>query len=218
MYKGGGTLHLGSSWSESHICLEKLGRFPRGCPCRNRVALFHPNEGAGWKLHRILSQPPSFDFAVPFYTTIHSASSASLVPRGLSAENVWRTSCQTLKKSFLFPHPHKYYPLSTPLSRPLVVGGSRLAVVADQLEPADHLPHGEEAEALRGDDAASNQLSPRDVAGLLQYRGGLRCGLGCCPLGTLEQGGGVTQLLPSVLEVCLEGGGGANKRGGNECQ
>lgn len=48
----------------------------------------------------------------------------------------------------------------------------RLAVVADNLEAADHLADGEEAEALSEDDAAGDELGGADVAD------GLEDGLG----------------------------------------
>ena len=71
-----------------------------------------------------------------------------------------------------------------------------LAVVTNELEPANHLADGEEAEKLSQQDAASDDLRPRDVAHLLGVE---RLGEG------LDESGGVLQLLPKVLEVGLEG-------------
>lgn len=68
--------------------------------------------------------------------------------------------------------------LPTPLSIPeiaskerLVVGMSSLSVVSNQLEAADHLAHGEEAEDLGEQDCAAGELRPRDVPDLVHGRG-----------------------------------------------
>lgn len=60
-------------------------------------------------------------------------------------------------------------------------------MVANELEPADHLADGEEAQALGQDHAASRHLCPRDVAGLLGVGRLKQAG---------EEGAGVLQLLP----------------------
>lgn len=80
-------------------------------------------------------------------------------------------------------------------SQCLVVGGG-LAVVADELEAANHLSDGEESEALCENDAAGDELSSADVANALD--GGA---------GGLENATGPDG-LPDVLVVCLEGGDG----------
>lgn len=74
-------------------------------------------------------------------------------------------------------------------------GVADVAAVADQLEPANDLAHGEEANALGGNDAASRQLGRAERACALQD-GGRR-------LDKLERAG-VLDLLPGVLEVGLE--------------
>ncbi len=77
-----------------------------------------------------------------------------------------------------------------------MVSSVRLAVVTNQLEPADHLADGEEAQALGQEHAASHHLCPRQVAGLLGVDGLQEVG---------EEDAGGLQLLPQVLEVGLEG-------------
>ena len=86
-----------------------------------------------------------------------------------------------------------------------------LAVVADDLESANHLSNGEEAEALSEDDSAGEELGTGQIPRLLQNRSWLRGRLRRSLLGGLEEGAGVPHLLPYVLEVYLEGRGGARK-------
>lgn len=85
-------------------------------------------------------------------------------------------------------------PLS-PESRLVVRTG--LAVVADELEAADHLADGEEADALGEDDAAGGELGGAEVAGLGEE-----------VLGRGEDGA-VLDGLPEVLVVGLDVGDGA---------
>lgn len=99
-------------------------------------------------------------------------------------------------------------PPSLQIAGYLVVGGSALAVVADELEAADHLADGEEADALSQQDAAADELGGRDVAGALDEGAGLGGGA----LGGLQQGAGVLDALDGSLEVGLEGGDGAAYR------
>lgn len=82
----------------------------------------------------------------------------------------------------------------------LVVGGSsrRGAVVADQLEAANDLTNGEEAEQLGGQDTASGQLGGGHAASGLDDGGR-----------GLDELGGVLELLEGALESGLEG----SKRG-----
>lgn len=75
----------------------------------------------------------------------------------------------------------------------LVVAGS-LAVVADELEAAEHLTNGEEAEALSDDNTASNKLGSTNVADLLEEL-----------LGRGEEGAGAER-RPQRLVVSLESG------------
>jgi hypothetical protein len=91
-----------------------------------------------------------------------------------------------------------------PAGPPALVVRRRLAVVADNLEAADHLADGEEAEALGEDDAAGDELGGADVAD------GLEDGLG-----GLEEAAGLDG-SPGVLVVGLEGGDGAGW--GSSCQ
>lgn len=88
----------------------------------------------------------------------------------------------------------------------LVVGVSGLAVVADQLEAADDLAHGEEAEHLGEQDAAADDLRPRDVPDLAHGR--VLGGLGARGGGGLQQALGVLDGVDGAVEVCLDGGGG----------
>ena len=83
----------------------------------------------------------------------------------------------------------------------LVVRSAGLTVVADQLEPANNLADGEEAETFSKDDATRGQLGPRYVAHLLDGGGGLRGRLARRPPDALEEGAGVLELLPQVLEI-----------------
>jgi hypothetical protein len=76
-----------------------------------------------------------------------------------------------------------------------LVVGSNLAVVADELEAADHLTNGEESEALGKDNATSNDLGGIDIADLLEQG-----------LWRLEDGS-VLHRGPQVLVKGLEGGG-----------
>jgi hypothetical protein len=69
-----------------------------------------------------------------------------------------------------------------------------LAVIANQLEPANHLADGEESEALSEDDAAGNELGLADVSKLLEQGGRL---LNC----RLEERGGALQRFPGCLVV-----------------
>ena len=46
--------------------------------------------------------------------------------------------------------------------------GTSLAVVANELEAANHLANGEETEALGSDDTASGELGRANVAGALE--------------------------------------------------
>lgn len=71
-----------------------------------------------------------------------------------------------------------------------------LAVVADELETADHLADGEEAEALSEENTSSGDLCPGDVADVLE---------GSASLG--EERAGLDG-LDEVLKVGLEGGDG----------
>lgn len=71
-----------------------------------------------------------------------------------------------------------------------------LAAVANELESANHLAHGEEAEALSGDDTTNGELSGADIPGLLDEG-----------LGGLEDGP-VPNRVEQVLVVGLEGGDG----------
>lgn len=80
----------------------------------------------------------------------------------------------------------------------LVVSG--LAGVADELEAANHLADGEEAQALSGDDATSDELGGADVAD------GLEEGLG-----RLEEAAGADR-VEEVLVGGLESGHGARRR------
>lgn len=76
-------------------------------------------------------------------------------------------------------------------------GGVGLAVVADELHPADHLADGEKAEALSEENTSSGDLCPGDVADVLEGSTGVgkeRAGL---------------DGLDKVLEVGLEGRDGA---------
>lgn len=73
-----------------------------------------------------------------------------------------------------------------------------LAVVADQLEAANHLADGEEAEALSEDDAAGGQLGVADIPGLLDEG-----------LGRLQDAA-VLDRPPQVLVVGLEGSRGTD--------
>lgn len=68
-----------------------------------------------------------------------------------------------------------------------MVSSVRLPVVANQLEPADHLADGEEAEALGQEHAAGHHLCPRNVPDLLRVEGLHEA---------REEGAGVLQLLP----------------------
>ena len=78
------------------------------------------------------------------------------------------------------------------------MGGSvGLAVVTDELEAADHLANGEEAEALSEENTSSGDLCPGDVADVLE---------GSASLG--EERAGLDG-LHEVLEVGLEGRDGA---------
>jgi len=85
-----------------------------------------------------------------------------------------------------------------------VVSSVRLAVVPNQLEPADHLADSEEAEQLGHEHTASRELCPRQGPDLLGV-GGLQ--------EVREEGAGGLQLLPQVLEVGLEGRNGTVAQG-----
>lgn len=80
----------------------------------------------------------------------------------------------------------------------LVVGS--LAVVANELEAAEHLTNGEEAEALSKDDTASSKLRSTDAAKLLEEL-----------LGRGDQGAGA-ETVPEGLVERLEGGERAGER------
>lgn len=93
-----------------------------------------------------------------------------------------------------------------------MVSGTSLAVVADELEAADHLANGEEAEALGGDDTDGDKRRRVDAAEALGSSSGLlgrglSSGLGGLG-GGAEEGAGVLGGLESVLGVGLEGGDG----------
>lgn len=77
-----------------------------------------------------------------------------------------------------------------------MVGGG-LAAVADELEAADDLADGEEADKLREDDAAGGELGGADAADAVED--GLR---------GLEEAAGA-EGVPRVLVEGLEGGDGA---------
>lgn len=77
--------------------------------------------------------------------------------------------------------------------------GFGLAVVADNLEAANHLANGEEAETLGRHDATSNELDGTEVANLLDE-----------VLGRLEDGA-VLDRGPEVLVSGLEGSQGTVK-------
>lgn len=81
-----------------------------------------------------------------------------------------------------------------------MVGSGRLAMVTDQLESADHLANGEEAQALGRQDTTSHQLCPGDVA----HRGSGRAGRGGGLLRVLEQRARVLESLEEGLPVGLE--------------
>lgn len=83
--------------------------------------------------------------------------------------------------------------------RDLMVGFG-LAVIADNLEAANHLANGEEAETLGGHDTTSNELDGTEVANLL-YK----------VLGRLEDGA-VLDRGPEVLVSGLEGSQGTIKK------
>lgn len=87
----------------------------------------------------------------------------------------------------------------------------RLAVVSNQLEAADDLAHGEEAEDLGEQDAAAHDLGRRDVPEALESlcRGGDGRG---CGGGRLQQAAGVLDGGKGAVEVALEGGDGAAGR------
>lgn len=85
-----------------------------------------------------------------------------------------------------------------------------LAVVTNQLEAADNLSHGEEAKQLGEQDAAANDLRPRDVSDLVDGRTWGGCGGGG---GGLQQGTGVLDGTQGAVEVVLESGDGTIKGG-----
>ena len=84
----------------------------------------------------------------------------------------------------------------------LVVSSRALAVVANELEAADHLANGEEAEALSQQNTTTNELGGREVAGALYEIPGLSSGALC----GLQKAAGVLDALYGSLEVGLEGG------------
>lgn len=88
---------------------------------------------------------------------------------------------------------------------------SRLAVVSNQLEAADDLAYGEEAEYLGKQNAAAHDLGGRDVPEALEGVGwgGGRGGRGGS---RLQQGAGVLDGAEGAVEVALEGGDGATGR------
>jgi hypothetical protein len=93
-----------------------------------------------------------------------------------------------------------------------------IAVVPDNLHPANHLADGEEAEDLGYDDAALHELGAVDVAGQLHQggalvSGGLFGGLGGRALDLAAEEAGVVQLSQRPLEVGLEGRHGAERGG-----
>lgn len=103
-----------------------------------------------------------------------------------------------------------------------MVSGVAVAVVPDNLEAAEHLADGEEAEALGGDDAAGDERGLVQVAEALGDGRGLLGGGGGGGRGGLrgggEEGAGVLGGVEGVLEIGLEGGdgagGGGQRRGG----
>ena len=60
------------------------------------------------------------------------------------------------------------HPIRSFLSAKSLVVGTSLAVVANELEAANHLANGEETEALGSDDTASGELGRANVAGALE--------------------------------------------------
>lgn len=90
---------------------------------------------------------------------------------------------------FLPPRPSLYGEVGS------VVSSMCLAAVPNQLEPADHLADGEEAQALGQEHTASRQLCPRQVPDLL--------GVGVLQ-DVVDEDAGCLHLLPEALEVSLE--------------
>lgn len=88
--------------------------------------------------------------------------------------------------------------------RHLVVGVSGLSVVPNQLEAANDLAHGEEAEQLGEQNSAADELRPREVPDLVDGRGRSGRGAG----GGLQQALGVLDGVEGAVEVRLEGGEG----------
>jgi len=91
----------------------------------------------------------------------------------------------------------------------LVVSGTSLAVVADQLEPANHLADGEETKAFGCHHTTGDDLCRRDVPEV--GKGGP--GRGGRLLDALEEGARVLDLLQQVVPVALDGGHGPGGKG-----
>lgn len=89
----------------------------------------------------------------------------------------------------------------------LVVAVAGLPVVPNQLPAADHLAHGEEAQHLGEQHAASDDLRPREVPDLLDGRGRGR-GAGGGAGGGPQKGLGVLDCVDRAVEVALDGGQG----------
>jgi hypothetical protein len=85
-----------------------------------------------------------------------------------------------------------------------VVGSTVVAVIADELEAANHLADGEETKALGSNDTTSDELGAVHVSDTLNYRGRLLSGLGGSLRGGLRKSAGVERLLVEVLPVALE--------------
>ena len=84
-----------------------------------------------------------------------------------------------------------------------MVTAGNLAVVPDKLHPAEHLPDGEESQALGKDDAANGHLGLAHGLDLREEGGWVDC---------RDQGLGVLYRLDEALEVSLEGGHGSAMR------
>lgn len=78
-----------------------------------------------------------------------------------------------------------------------------VASVSDQLESANHLANGEEAQTLRCDNTTGHQLCIADTADLVQDAGG--CGTACARC-LCEKAAWVANSLESTLEVGLKRG------------
>lgn len=88
-----------------------------------------------------------------------------------------------------------------------MVAVAGLSVVPNQLPAADDLAHGEESQHLGEQDAAADDLRPREVPYLLDGRGRGR-GAGGGAGGGAQKGLGVLDGVDSAVEVALDGGHG----------